>query len=315
MSSQRKSRRRKKNAGGGAYIVLLLIAAGLGLVLYERNTQQPVHHRQPVAVSLPTPTPIGQSSATPVPVAASATPAVVTSRRPEASSAPAAESGAKLAIIIDDCGQWIDTERALIALPIPLTVSVLPHVRYTGTIAQEAADAHQGVMLHLPMEPISHIDPGPGEIKTTMSDDQIAAQLRDDLAQVPLARGVNNHEGSEATADPRVMREVASVIAQQGSDFFIDSRTAANSVAAQITTEAGIPTASRDVFLDNTANVAQIEGMLAQAGQIALRNGSAIAIGHPRPTTLAALTAMIPKLESQGISFTLVENLVGAKRQ
>ncbi len=234
-----------------------------------------------------------------------------------ATAAPTAEpraaskaSGAQLAIIIDDCGQWIATERALIALPIPITMSVLPHVPYTATIAQEAAAAHQGVMLHLPMEPISHIYPGPGEIKTSMSDAQIAAQVTDDLAQVPLARGVNNHEGSEATANLRVMRVVAATIAQHSGDFFIDSRTAADSVAAQVTGAAGIPSASRDVFLDNTANTIQIEAMLAQAAAIAQRNGSAIAIGHPRPTTLAAITAMIPKLQAEGITFTLVQSIV-----
>lgn len=298
MRSGRRSRRRKKQTGS-AVIIILLVLAALGLVFYQRNAQEPVHHRRSAAVRLPSATPAEQFTPTPIPAPILA----------PASAPPVQATGARIAIIIDDCGQWIDTERALIALPIPITVSILPHVRYTATIAQEAADANQGIMLHLPMEPISHINPGPGEIKTEMTGAQIAAQVKDDLAQVPLARGVNNHEGSEATADPRVMREVASVIAQQGNDFFIDSRTAANSVAAQITAQAGIPTASRDVFLDNTANTADIEGMLEQAAQIAVRNGDAIAIGHPRATTLAALTAMIPKLQAQGITFTLAQNL------
>ncbi len=164
-------------------------------------------------------------------------------------------------------------------------------------------------MLHLPMEPLSGIYPGPGEIKTSMSDAQIASQVQDDLAQVPLATGVNNHEGSKASADPRVMRDVMQVLVQRGNLFFIDSRTNAASVGAQAASAAGIPTASRDVFLDNKEDVAYSEGQLREAAAIAQRTGSAIAIGHPRATTLEAVREMIPQLQAQGINFVLVSSL------
>ncbi|MGA8840103.1 MAG: divergent polysaccharide deacetylase family protein, partial [Candidatus Aquilonibacter sp.] len=215
----------------------------------------------------------------------------------------------KIALIVDDCGQWVDIERGYIALPIPLTLSVLPHVHAGMQIAQEAQAAGKGVMLHLPMEPLSGIYPGPGEVKTSMSDAQIIAQVQDDLAQVPLAQGVNNHEGSKASADPRVMRDVMQVLSQHGGLFFIDSRTNAASVGAQEATAAGIPTASRDVFLDNREDVNYTEGQLREAAAIAQRTGSAIAIGHPRATTLEAVRAMIPQLQAQGITFVLVSSL------
>jgi uncharacterized protein len=218
-------------------------------------------------------------------------------------------SGAKLALIIDDCGQWVDIERGYIALPVPLTLSVLPHVHAATQIAQEAHDAGKGVMLHLPMEPLSGVYPGPGEVKTSMTDAQIASQVQDDLAQVPLAAGVNNHEGSKASADPRVMRDVMQVLVQHGNLFFIDSRTNAASVGARAASAAGIPTASRDVFLDNKEDVAYSEGQLREAAAIAQRTGSAIAIGHPRATTLEAVREMIPQLQAQGITFVLVQSL------
>lgn len=220
---------------------------------------------------------------------------------------------ARLAIIIDDAGQWLETERAFIALPIPLTLSVLPDVRYTHLIAREAAASGKGVMLHLPMEPISEINPGPGKITTQMSDAKITAQVDADLADVPLAQGVNNHEGSKATADARVMRDVASAIAAHGNLFFIDSLTSAASVAAATTRAAGIPTATRDVFLDNKANVIYVEQQLRLAASIARDRGVAIAIGHPRPTTLAALKAAIPRIEGEGVRFVLVRDVVSGR--
>jgi polysaccharide deacetylase 2 family uncharacterized protein YibQ len=214
-----------------------------------------------------------------------------------------------LAIIIDDCGQWPQTERGFVALEIPLTLSVLPHVRYGAPIAREAVAAGKGVMLHLPMETLSGRYPGPGEITTAMDDAAIRAMLANDLADVPLAGGVNNHEGSRATADPRVMRDVVDVLAADDK-FFIDSRTTAASVAETTARTAGVPTARRDVFLDNVDERGSVEAQLRRAAALARSAGSAIAIGHPRPATLAALRALAPEFQADGITFVLAGDLV-----
>lgn len=214
----------------------------------------------------------------------------------------------RLALIIDDCGQWLDTERGFIALPVTLTMSVLPDVRYNRTIEREAADGNKGVMLHLPMETLSGLKPGPGEITTEMNDGAITAQVEHDLDDVELARGVNNHEGSKATADPRVMNDVMAVLARQGR-FFIDSRTNKRSVAERIATEHGVATARRNVFIDNQADVAYTEEQLRLAAALAKRDGSAIAIGHPKASTLAAVKAMIPELQADGIVFVRAADL------
>jgi hypothetical protein len=142
-----------------------------------------------------------------------------------------------------------------------------------------------------------------------MNDDAIAAQVRDDLDSVPLAAGVNNHEGSRATADDRVMRAVVAVLAQRRV-FFIDSRTSTATVGERDASAAGVPTARRDVFLDDVADVDATEAQLRRAAELALARGSAIAIGHPRPTTLAALTALLPELAKDGITLVLASELV-----
>ena len=250
-----------------------------------------------------------------------ATPAPELTETPQAGATPSAaptpptgEKTARLALIVDDCGQWIDTERGFIALQIPLTMSVLPDVAYTGVVAREASDAGKGVMLHLPMETVSGMNPGPGKITTEMSDPQITKQVEEDLAQVPLARGVNNHEGSKASANERVMRDVIGVLAQKGGLFFVDSRTSAASVGQTTAESLGVPSGARDVFLDNRNDVAYTEGQLLEAAEIARRTGHAIAIGHPRATTLEAVREMIPKLTASGIEFVLVQDMVGSER-
>lgn len=288
-------------------IVLILFAAVAGWWLLRPKphlvTHYVFHTLAPSAQpATPPPTPVATPLATSSPSAApTASPTSTPAINPQ---------GPQLALIVDDCGQWIATERGFVALDIPLTLSVLPDVPYTSVIATEASDAGKGVMLHLPMETLSGLNPGPGKVTTEMSDAQIVAQVQSDLAQVPLARGVNNHEGSKASADPRVMRAVIGVLAEHHL-FFIDSRTNAASIGEETARQMGVPTAGRDVFLDNRADLAYSEAQLSQAAAIAQRTGSAIAIGHPRPTTLAAVRAMIPKLQALGIRFVLAQDLTG----
>ena len=276
--------------------VAFLLAAFISWALFGQMYSQP--RRPVVAVQSP------QRQASPAATAQPSPPA-----SGSASPLPSATAGAfTVAIIIDDGGQWLTTERQYLALPIPLTLSILPHVRYTAQIAQEAAAAGKGIMLHLPMEPLGRDTAGPGEVTTNMSDAQITAQTEDDIAQVPLAKGLNNHEGSKASADTRVMRDVMAVVKAHDL-FFIDSRTNAQSVGAQVAQEAGVPAASRTIFLDNKADVAYTERMLELTVAAAKRDGSAIAIGHPRPTTLAALQAMYPKMQAEGVQFVLASEL------
>ncbi len=303
-----KPRRRGRRSPRGILILLALAAVAIvaGCSLLRPGHRSAQHHpttEASYAPATPAPTPASLESVAPV-ASPSATPIALASSSP---SAP--PTGPRLALIIDDCGQWLDTERAFIALPIPLTLSVLPDVRYNATIAQEASAAGKGVMLHLPMETVSGLDPGPGKVTTEMTDAQIDAQVAHDLSQVPLAEGVNNHEGSKGSADRRVMGDVVDTIAKRGDLFFIDSKTASNSVAQDVAARAGLRSAARDVFLDNQNDLTYVEGQLRAAADLAIKNGSAIAIGHPRAATLEAVRALYPEFERRGIVFVLARDL------
>jgi polysaccharide deacetylase 2 family uncharacterized protein YibQ len=279
--------------------------------------EQPQIERSAVPVAADTPIDVATPhQATDAPEAEAVTTAPITSEAPSAPpletprAAPVVSGNApRLAIIIDDCGQWLDTEHAFIALPFPVTLSVLPHVRYGSVIARAADAAGKGVMLHLPMQTISGRYPGPGTITVSMADDAIRSEVSADLAELPQARGVNNHEGSRATQDTRVMSDIADVLAHDGR-FFIDSRTSGGSVGESVARTHGVPSASRSVFLDNVDNEALIEVQLREAARDARANGSAIAIGHPRPATLAAVRALGPKFAADGIELTLASALV-----
>ena len=238
-----------------------------------------------------------------------------TAQSPQLGSSPSASvlpesTGPKVAIIIDDCGYSEERCRIFLQLPIPITVSILPMTPYGKQIEADALAAGKSVMLHLPMEPDSpQFNPGAGAITTEMTDEQVQAQVEADLNSLPEVPGANNHMGSKATSDARVMRDVLSVL-QKRHMFFIDSLTSGSTVGESTARELGIPTAERDVFLDNQKDLPYIRDQLKQLQELALKRGSAIAIGHPFESTAQALTEAIPEMQSAGITFVTAESLV-----
>ena len=215
------------------------------------------------------------------------------------------------AIIIDDLGANLETVHQLLALPYSLTFSVLPHLRASTETAREARRAGHEVMLHLPMEPetSSHATPAEGEIRVGMTHFEIDHILDSDLASVPQAAGVNNHMGSRATADRRLMAALMKSLARRHL-FFVDSRTTADSVALEAARREGIPTFYRSVFLDDTKSVPYTLGQLHRFLRVLDEQGAALAIGHPYPTTIAALAKFLPELEGDDVEMSPASQLL-----
>jgi polysaccharide deacetylase 2 family uncharacterized protein YibQ len=217
---------------------------------------------------------------------------------------------ARLAIIIDDLGYDRAAADSLLALGFPLTVSVLPHLLLSTEVAEEAYRRGDQVMLHLPMQ--SESDTAKTEeveLRVGMNERQVDSALAGMLETVPHAVGVNNHQGSRATADPALMAALMPELRRRGL-FFVDSRTLASTVAYDTAERMGVRAASRKVFLDDSANREAIFRQLELAARDADRDGFAIAIGHPRPDTIDALAEDVPRLEARGIRLVFVSDVV-----
>ncbi len=215
----------------------------------------------------------------------------------------------RLAIIVDDLGEDRAAAEEVLALPFSLTASVLPHLPFSYEIAEEAWRRGDQVMLHLPME--AEVGRGTveaSELRVGMNAAQVESALEGMLATVPHAVGANNHEGSRATADRALMAELMPDLHRHGL-FFIDSRTTAATVAYDAAVRAGVPAASRKVFLDDVPDRQSVLAQLNLAARDALRDGSAIAIGHPRPSTISALADGVPTLESRGIRLVFASQM------
>jgi uncharacterized protein len=217
---------------------------------------------------------------------------------------------ARLAIIIDDLGSDRAAADAVFALGYPLTVSVLPNHEHSVDIAKEAHRRGFQVMLHLPMQSVANETPEAQELHPGMPAPEVAALLDQFLQNVPDATGVNNHQGSQATADAPLMDELMPVLRDRNL-FYVDSRTTAATVAYDTAQDFGVRSAFRNVpFLDDVAEVAAVRKQLELALRGAREKGEAVAIGHPHPATLQALREVLPKAQERGVRLVLASELV-----
>ncbi|MGZ5442438.1 MAG: divergent polysaccharide deacetylase family protein [Thermoanaerobaculia bacterium] len=216
--------------------------------------------------------------------------------------------GGDIVLIIDDLGFDGQPLERVMALDANVNCAILPN----GTRATEFAEAlnERGfeILVHLPMQPKGSETPGRNAILTSMSDDEIARATRENIDAIPHARGVNNHMGSLATTDRRVMATVLRALPD--GMYFIDSRTTGGSVAFDVARELNVRTAMRHVFLDDVASERAVRGQLAELVEAAEKRGVAIGIGHPYPVTMRVLAEELPALKARGFRLIRASEVV-----
>ena len=213
-----------------------------------------------------------------------------------------AETVARVAIVLDDMGLLVGATVRAIALDPAISLAFLPYAPDTASLSAEARRAGHQVLLHMPMEPSGDADPGPDALLTRLSAEAIRERLGAALDRVPGAIGLNNHMGSLFTADARAMATVLDEVEARGL-MILDSVTTPRSVTADLATALGVPSGSRDVFLDNERDPEAIERQLAEVERIARSTGLAVAIGHPYDETLEVLARWMPRARAAGLEF------------
>jgi len=206
----------------------------------------------------------------------------------------------EVAIIIDDVGYDRAMAEKFIRLDDHLTLSIFPYAPYRRSIARQARRHGLGLMLHLPMEPNEYprVNPGPGSLLTSMTPDQLIAQLNRDLDQVPGIQGVNNHLGSRMTARPSQMNQIFTILKKRGY-FFIDSRPTKETVCRSSARLLKVPFAQRKVFLEHTQDPRTIRKQIRRLIRYARKYGVAVGIGHPHELTYRILKEELPLLRKK----------------
>jgi polysaccharide deacetylase 2 family uncharacterized protein YibQ len=189
-----------------------------------------------------------------------------------------------VAIVIDDFGNGMTGTSEMMALQIPFTAAVMPFLPTTKRDAEWAHRLGHNVIVHLPMEPLRGKRSwlGPGAITTNLSTAEIRSRVNAAIDAVPFAVGINNHMGSKATADQRVMQVVLEVCHQRGL-FFLDSRTNHQSVVGKLSEQIGVKSMNNQIFLDEQYTTQHIMKQISRISIYLAKHDECIVIGHVGP--------------------------------
>ncbi len=229
-----------------------------------------------------------------------------------------AKYGGQIAFVIDDWGYSLNNVEALLRIDRPVTLAILPHLRYSKEISELAIKngKNYDLILHLPLESKSGKASEQDTIRRNMKKERVLSILKDDIEEIHGIIGVSNHQGSKATENREIMKIILEELKKRNL-FFLDSRTTPVSVCRSISSRIGLRYAERDVFLD-LAQIKEenqyklyIKKQIKELMRVAKTKGSAIAIGHDRKLTLEVIKDSIADIEKENIKIVPLKKLIG----
>ena len=216
-----------------------------------------------------------------------------------------------IVLVIDDFGYRNDNiSDGFLNLSIPITCAIIPGHTASKKFAEKAVSYGKEVIIHMPMESENY-SPGEDEYKllTSMTSELLENKLIQAFESLPEAIGMNNHQGSKATSDSKTMTVLASVLKDRGK-YFIDSRTSSLTIGEKTMISFGVPTARRNIFLDNNNDLDKIEEQMNKLANSAKKNGVAVGLGHARKNTLTVIEKVVPDLLDKGFVFQFASQVV-----
>ncbi len=221
----------------------------------------------------------------------------------------------RIALIIDDFG-YIHNQltNAFMELNAALTIAVIPGHRFSVLLAEEALAAGYEVIIHMPFEPEDYNGRDEAEymLNFGMQPEAIKERMRMAFQGLPMAVGINNHEGSLAMIDTILLEVVAEELRNRNK-YFVDSYTAPNTIGIEVMERFGVRSLGRNTFIDNEDDPEYISRQLARLAAKAEKDGMAIGIGHVGSShlhTIDVLKQEIPFLISRGFEFVFVSELM-----
>jgi uncharacterized protein len=230
---------------------------------------------------------------------------------PRIAAAPAGSGHPRVAIVFEHAGASLAELQPIYAMRRPFALGIFPHMRYSAQIAREAPSHGLVPMLHLPMESNNPADLGPvsGIVWVRMSDAEIARVVEGDLDSVTGVVGVDNHGGSRATEDPRVMHAALAVVKARGL-WFEENRNSPRSVATEVAHGLGLRTLQVTAYLDQPPGgiASKLRGLIVTAR----RQGWAIGVGHIATGTPEVVQRLLPEFDRAGVEIVPLTEFAAA---
>lgn len=218
----------------------------------------------------------------------------------------------QVAIIFDDLGESVKDLTEIRSLGTPVTISIIPGLKFSNNIAHLASRAGYSVFIHIPMEP-NHperfVTSKYKFVGASMPRRELDSLLRYYLNSIRVAIGVNNHMGSLATKDARLMRTVIAAIKQKGL-IFVDSYTSGATLGYKIAKREGVICGKNEGFFDSLEDPQEMKARFEELVARAKEKGKVIIIAHPKKKTFELLKEELPVLKDD-YEFVTIKDYFG----
>ncbi len=217
-----------------------------------------------------------------------------------------------ICLVIDDFGYaHNETIDSFLSMEKDFSIAIIPGHTYSKIIGIMADSLGFETIIHMPMEPYNYDSLSEKEYILSENLNAKEVELRIDKAflEIPMAMGMNNHQGSKATANLQLMKNIARSLKKRDK-FFLDSFTNPESRGFITMRRFGVKTELRQVFLDHIEDSLYIHNQIDSLVQLSHIMDVAIGIGHVKPLTLEILKKEIPRLKSSGYEFVPLSKIV-----
>ena len=221
----------------------------------------------------------------------------------------------KAVIIIDDMGNQYKPCLPIIRSDYPVTLSILPDCPFSKKIAVEGHAAGHEIILHAPMESwdnASNLREAKSNmlfLTTSMGPIDLTREFEEMLTSVPHIIGISNHMGSKFTEDLLRMDLIMRILKERKL-CFVDSRTTNDSKGILLAQEYNVASVERGLFLDNSQEYKATVDQIMKLINMAVEDGAVLGICHPYPTTIKALSDMLPQFKANNIKVVPLSELL-----
>lgn len=196
----------------------------------------------------------------------------------------------------------------------PLNFALLPWASGAGNLARDVARGNHEVIALLPVQPKSFT----GDItrrRAVLRSHSAQANrgiVEDVLGSLPTAGGVLGYPGDRGGLPEDEAEMLAPVLDELGrrDKYYVDARGTAGSSAGPENRDDGSGRLRAWGILDPVYNPVIISMNLERASLSALENAHAIVVADARPHTLQVLMNQMAHLETRGIEFVRVSDLL-----
>lgn len=220
----------------------------------------------------------------------------------------------KISVIVTNLGlgQAV-TDAAIDNLPAYVSLAFSPYgLGLPELTARARAEGHE-ILVVVPMEPVEYPDRDPGDqaLLTDLNAADNLARLKWIMSRFTGFVGIMGHMGSRFTGSAKAARPILEELNKRGLAY-VDNANAPKSAAVTVANEIGLPSAVVTLRVDTDLSAGAIDARLAEAEEIAKRDGSAVVLGFPYPVTVDRIAVWITELGQRGIAAVPLTVLIKA---